>query len=89
MPVAPRTRIRLKSRAGLATGDRIGYVAPPGHAAVVRTDFDHASGELVQVWSKTPPTGGTDWVVVWWPGDRWTWERESDLEFVDTNPNTT
>ncbi|WP_156055788.1 hypothetical protein [Nocardia sp. NRRL WC-3656] len=85
MPVAPRTRIRLKSRAGMATEDRIGYVAPTGHAAVVRTDFDHATGELVQVWSKTPPTRGTEWVVVWWPGNHWTWERESDLEFVDTD----
>lgn len=84
MSLPPRTRVRVKAWPGDPPSTRYGYVAPPGayRDALVRQELNDDETEWIEIRSATPPWPGDDWVVVWWPGNLWTWELVGRLDIV-------
>lgn len=71
MPLPTRTKVWRPSLADTVEGDRVGWIAPPGHYPV---EYDCSFIESVEnpnarkVERREPPDDSGDWAVVWWQG---------------------
>ncbi|WP_282775793.1 hypothetical protein [Nocardia sp. CC201C] len=72
MGLPPRTKVDRPDLADSTGGDRIGYVAPPGHYPVV-TDGEFLGADDMPNprtrEERDPPDDSGDWVVVAWKGE--------------------
>ncbi|MGV9838063.1 hypothetical protein ACWDUL_28215 [Nocardia niigatensis] len=81
-----RTKVWRPDLADTLGGDRVGWVAPPGHYPTqVGTDFLDAveNPNPVTTVLTDPPDSSGNWVVVWWQPGRYAWEYVPWLEVLE------
>ncbi|MFE9328835.1 hypothetical protein ACIHDR_48435 [Nocardia sp. NPDC052278] len=92
MTISARVKVRSSTWPGDEPSTRHGYIAPDGHSpdppgALIRWEYSEATECLEPVYSYIPPH--PDSLLVWWPGNRWTWEDSGSVEPVpDDRPGS-